>query len=474
VIGELKPYPTYKDSGLDWLGSMPAHWGQQRAKRLFHEVDERSKTGKEELLSVSHLTGVTPRRLKNVTMFMAESNVGHKVCRPCDLVINTLWAWMAALGVTRHSGIVSPVYGVYRPVEGGGILPAYADHLLRTPLYAAEYQRRSTGVNSSRLRLYPEQFLRIPIMVPPPDEQAAIVRYLDWANGRLERAIRAKRKVIALLTEQKQSMTQRAVTRGVDASATLRPTGIPWFGDVPSHWEVRPLKAVSAIQSGVTLGKDYGAQQTQTFPYLRVANVQAGFVDLSDVKTIRVPVPEARRSMLAVGDVLMTEGGDPDKLGRGCVWDGQVSPCLHQNHVFAVRPDQHRLEPAFLSAFMGTSYARAYFQSTAKQTTNLASTNKTKIGRLQVPLPPVDEQRAILAAVAAETQPVNAAIARLEAEIRFLREYRTRLVADVVTGKLDVRDAAARVPGDGVIGIESNIGDEADDSELIDEEATEA
>lgn len=421
VIAGLKPYPRYKDTGHDWLRSVPAHWSLLRAKRLFREVDERSKTGKEELLSVSHITGVTPRRLKNVTMFMAESNVGHKVCRPGDLVINTLWAWMAALGVARHTGIVSPAYGVYRPTEGDGILPAYADHLLRTPMYAAEYQRRSTGVNSSRLRLYPEQFLRIPVMVPQLDEQAAIVRFLDWANRRLEQAMRTKRKVIALLIEQKQSMTQRAVTQGIDPSVSLRPTGSPWLGDVPSHWELRPLKALSLIQSGITLGKDYGMLQTQVFPYLRVANVQAGFVELSDVKTIRVPVAEARRSTLANGDVLMTEGGDPDKLGRGCVWDGQVSPCLHQNHVFAVRPEQPRLEPKFLSAYMGTSYARAYFQATAKQTTNLASTNKTKIGRLLVPLPPIDEQRAILAAVASETQPVNVAITRLEAEIQLLR-----------------------------------------------------
>jgi type I restriction enzyme S subunit len=241
VITGLKPYPHHQATGHDWLGAMPSHWSLLRAKRLFREVDERSKTGKEELLSVSHLTGVTPRRLKNVTMFMAESNVGHKVCRPGDLVINTLWAWMAALGVARHTGIVSPAYGVYRPTEGGGVLPAYADHLLRTPLYAAEYQRRSTGVNSSRLRLYPEQFLRIPVMVPPLEEQAAIVRFLDWANGRLERAIRAKRKVIALLTEQQQAITHRAVTRGVSPGVALKPSGFMSGEFVPRHWEVRRL-----------------------------------------------------------------------------------------------------------------------------------------------------------------------------------------------------------------------------------------
>ena len=212
MIADLKPYSAYADSGQEWLGPVPAHWSALRAKCLFREVDERSTTGKEELLSVSHLTGVTPRRLKTVTMFLAESNVGHKVCRPGDLVINTLWAWMGALGVTRHTGIVSPAYGVYRPIDGSGMLPAYADHLLRTPLYAAEYQRRSTGVNSSRLRLYPVQFLRIPLLVPPLAEQVAIMRFLDWANGRLERTIRTKRKVISLLTEQRQAVIRRAAT----------------------------------------------------------------------------------------------------------------------------------------------------------------------------------------------------------------------------------------------------------------------
>jgi type I restriction enzyme, S subunit len=471
VIDGLKPYAAYVDSGQDWLGSVPAHWGQLRAKRLFREVDERSTTGKEELLSVSHITGVTPRRLKTVTMFLAESNVGHKVCRPGDLVINTLWAWMGALGVTRHTGIVSPAYGVYRPVAGGGILPAYAAHLLRTPLYAAEYQRRSTGVNSSRLRLYPEQFLRIPVPVPALEEQEGIVRFLDWANGRLERTIRAKRKVIVLLTEQKQAVVHRAVTRGLDPSVPLRSSGIPWLGDIPQHWEVRPLKAVCEIQSGITLGKDYDTQETREFPYLRVANVQAGFVNLSVVKTIRVPTAEARRCLLEVGDVLMTEGGDLDKLGRGCVWDASVNRCLHQNHIFAVRPNKLKLDPQFLSALLGATYARAYFQTTAKQTTNLAATNKTKIGRLQVLLPPADEQREILAALATETRPVAASISRLEREIELLREYRARLVAEVVTGKLDVREAAARLPDEAISNTAEDLANEPDAAELTNEEA---
>ena len=305
MIAGLKPYAEYTDSGHDWLGTLPAHWGQLRAKCLFREVDERSKTGKEELLSVSHLTGVTPRRLKTVTMFLAESNVGHKVCRPGDLVINTLWAWMAALGVTKHTGIVSPAYGVYRPTDGGGILPTYADHLLRTPLYAAEYQRRSTGVNSSRLRLYPEQFLRIPVMVPPLDEQAAIVRFLDWANGRLERAIRAKRKVIALLMEQKQALIHRAVTGGFSATASLRPSGVPWLAEIPEHWDVRKLKFEMSFRGGGTPSKANSAYWSGTIPWVSPKDMKSDVIhDAHDHITARA-IAESSTSLVPAGSLLM-------------------------------------------------------------------------------------------------------------------------------------------------------------------------
>jgi type I restriction enzyme S subunit len=144
-----------RPSNIPWIGEIPAHWKILRAKYLFREVDERSKSGNEELLSVSHLTGVTPRSEKNVTMFKAESYVGHKVCRPRDLVVNTMWAWMGALGVAQQEGIVSPAYAVYRPREANELLGGYVDSLFRTRPYTANFISRSTGVRASRLRLYP-------------------------------------------------------------------------------------------------------------------------------------------------------------------------------------------------------------------------------------------------------------------------------------------------------------------------------
>ena len=218
-------HPAYKPSAVEWLGDIPAHWDVRRAKYFYREVDETSVTGLEELMSVSHKTGVTPRK-STVTMFMAESNVDYKICRPGDVVINTMWAYMAALGVARQVGTVSPSYGVYRPRIHNSLNPDYVDPLLRTEIYRAEYLRRSTGITSSRLRLYPDQFLGIPLLCPPEAEQTAIVRYLDRAADRIRRAISAKERLMSsLLTEQRQAVIHRAVTRGLDPNVPLRDSG---------------------------------------------------------------------------------------------------------------------------------------------------------------------------------------------------------------------------------------------------------
>ena len=187
-----------KASGVEWLGDVPAHWDVRRAKYFYAESDERSTTGTEELMSVSHRTGITPRK-SSVTMFLAESNVDYKICRPGDIAINTMWAYMAALGVAWQVGIVSPSYGVYRPRGEDMLNPNYVDLLLRTETYKSEYLRRSTGITSSRLRLYPDQFLDIPLLCPPLAEQTAIARHLDKATADIDAAMENARRTVELL-----------------------------------------------------------------------------------------------------------------------------------------------------------------------------------------------------------------------------------------------------------------------------------
>lgn len=472
MIAGLKPYAEYRDSGLPWLGATPAGWGLTRAKYLFREVDERSTTGKEELLSVSHLTGVTPRSLKTVTMFMAESNVGHKVCRPDDVVINTLWAWMGALGVARDTGIVSPAYGVYRPLRRSDMLPAYADHLLRTPLYSAEYQRRSTGVNSSRLRLYPEQFLRVPVLTPPVDEQAAIVRFLDWANGRLERAVRAKRKVIALLAEQKQAFVRRAVAQGIREQGPLRPSGVRWIGDIPQHWQVRKLKqCISRIEQGWSPQCDAQPAGVTDWGVLKVGCVNKDTFSADQNKKLPTTVVPIASLEVRDGDILVSRANTTELLGLAALVEEPREKLLLSDKLFRFRADANQVVPKFLVLALRSRQSRVQIESS----TNGASSSMQNIGQavlknLWLSLPPISEQNEIVGHIAVATKPANEAISRLEREIGLLREYRTRLIADVVTGQLDVRDAAARLPDVATDNDASEADDDLDAAELDDEE----
>ncbi len=471
TIADLKPYPEYKESRLSWLGEVPKHWSFERAKWRFRNHKELNIRGEHTNILSLTLRGVVNNNPDDPEGLVPKDYRTYQFFAKGDLVFKLIDLEnlrTSRVGLVHENGIMSPAY--VRLVPSGPTNIRYFYHQFYDLYSRGIYNQLGAGV---RATLRPSDLLNLWIVIPPPNEQAAIVRFLDWANGRLDRAIWAKRKVIVLFNEQKQAIIQRAVTRGLDPSVPLKPSGIPWLGDIPQHWEVRPLKALCEIQSGITLGKDYAGQTTYEYPYLRVANVQAGHVNLVMMKTIRVRKTEALRYMLQKGDVLMTEGGDPDKLGRGCVWDAQITPCLHQNHIFAVRPIQSQLEPHFLSALMGTHYARAYFQSTAKQTTNLASTNKTKIGQFEVLLPKVNEQQRILTALNEETRPIDTAISRHEREIDLLREYRTRLVADVVTGKLDVREAAASLPEDAPSDIIENEADLDDEINPTDEEADE-
>lgn len=354
-------------------------------------------------------------------------------------------AWNGMFGLAPHEGIISPDYTIFR-LRNCINNPQFFVYLFKTDQYVLQFLSRSRGMGTGFLRLNTAHFNEVEVILPSKSEQIAIVRFLEHADARIRRAVGAKRRLIALLNEEKQAIIHHAVTRGLEPDVPLKPSGVEWLGDVPAHWQVLPLKVICLIQTGITLGKRYADEILVEYPYLRVANVQAGHLDLSDITTIALPKNEAERTVLQPGDVLMTEGGDIDKLGRSCIWEGQITPCLHQNHIFAVRPFKDRLLPQYLTRLLGSEYARTYFLKTAKQTTNLASTNKTTIGQFPVLHPGLEEQDRILTVIEEEMRPIRHAITATQREIDLLLEFRTRLIADVVTGKLDVRGVAAGLP----------------------------
>lgn len=214
VIRGLDPDVPLRDSGIAWIGYIPAHWKLEKARWLFREHDERSISGEEELLTVSHLTGVTPRSEKNVYMFEAETTEGYKVCHKDDLVVNTLWAWMGAMGVTSVDGIVSPAYHVYE--IGDELEPSYVDLLARLPIFAQEVTRRSKGVWSSRLRLYPEGLFDVMFPVPPIEEQQQIVSAVATQTDALNQLVEEVRNAISLLSEWRSSLISAAVAGQIE------------------------------------------------------------------------------------------------------------------------------------------------------------------------------------------------------------------------------------------------------------------
>lgn len=224
VTKGINPDVKMKDSGVEWLGDIPEHWMSRRAKYLFKIEDLRSKTGKEELLSVSHLTGVTPRSQKSINMFLAESYVGSKICKPGFIAINTMWAWMASIGVSKYEGIISSSYHTYSQRKNI-FNDNYLDVFLRSSPMKSAYTVNSSGITSSRMRLYPDDFLRLHFIYPPMSEQIEILTYIEKETALIEEAISRAEREIELIQEYRTRLVSDVITGKVD----VRSIEIPDF-----------------------------------------------------------------------------------------------------------------------------------------------------------------------------------------------------------------------------------------------------
>lgn len=252
---EITLTKTYNKTA--WLGNYPAHWEVLRIKNLFQEMDSRSETGNEELLSVSHYTGVTLKResLENEDDHItnAESLVGYKLVAKNDLVINIMLAWNGSLGISSYNGMTSPAYCVYR-IKGENN-PEYFGYLFTTNLFKAEFCRNSTGIIDSRLRLYSDKFFSIFSVVPPKTEQDEIVQLIKAQSNKIYQFIHKKRRFIELLKEQRQSIINHAVTKGINPNATMKISGIDWVEEVPQHWEIRRLGTLGGFSKGGNISR---------------------------------------------------------------------------------------------------------------------------------------------------------------------------------------------------------------------------
>ena len=473
MIADLKPYTEYKDSGVPWLGQVPAHWQIVRSKRLFLARKDLAQPDDPQL-SATQAYGV-------IEQAEFERRSGHRVVKISmhldkrkhvekdDFVIS-MRSFQGGIERAWASGAIRSSYVVLKP--GPDVDANFFRYVLKSPGYIRALQATGDFIRDGQ-DLNFANFGRVDLPLVPLAEQAAIARFLDWANGRLERAIRAKRKVIVLLAEQKQVIIQRAVTKGFDAEVTLKSTDIPWLGDVPAHWELRRLRTlVRGIDQGVSPLAAGFLAEGDSWGVLKSGCVNRGVFRETEHKRLAQDFVVDPAIVVAVGDVLISRAcGSPSLVGSvGRVRSLRYKLILSDKIFRATFHSE--VDADFMAHAMNCHYYRQQVEQAISGAEGMANNLPlSSLKDFRFAVPPADEASDIAERIDQETSAIHRRVHHMEAEIQLLREYWTRLVADVVSGKLDVREVGAQLPEDLVVGIEA---EHNDDPELIDEEATEA
>jgi len=447
----LRRYARYKDSGFEWLGEVPTHWSVDQLRRVIDRIEQGwspecesrpADEGEWGVLKTGCVNGGTFNALENKALPSHLEVPREFEVAPGDLLMSRasgspdLVGSAALVGQTPSRLLLSDK--TFRLHVNERVDKRFLAWCLGSSPLRAQIECAISGAAGLANNLPQSSLLEFVAPVPPTKEQRLIASYLTRETAKIDMLIAEQKQLIELLTEKRKAVIAQATTKGLNPSAPMKDSGIEWLGEVPAHWDVSRLKFVAHVQTGVAKGKDNSGRQTVEVPYLRVANVQDGFLDLDEVSSIEIPLADLPRYRLQAGDVLMNEGGDFDKLGRGHVWDGSIDPCIHQNHVFAVRP--FGISASWLNAVTGSAPAQFYFMSRSKQSTNLASISSTNIMELPVVIPPADEQESILRSITTRSAAFNELIEDARASVRLLRERRIAVISAAVTGQIDVRD----------------------------------
>lgn len=433
MISELGPYIEYKDSGSQWLGLIPSAWKVRKLRTLIRRRNERNQVDLP-LLSVAREKGVFVRSLTDPDEnhnVIPEDLSNYKVARKGSLVINKMKAWQGSMGIAPCDGIVSPAYYVFELDIHNRM---YAQRLFRSKHYISHFAQASDGVRVGQWDLSTPGMREIPVLLPSDEEQSSIVRFLDWADGRLELTIRAKRKVIGLLNEQKRAVIYRSVTRGLDSAVSLKNSGISWLGYIPQHWETRRIKQLTKILRGKFSHRPRNDSSLYdgAYPFIQTGSVaQAGRYITSYKQTLNEK-GLAVSMLFPKGTLVMTIAAN---IGDVAILD--FDACFPDS-VIGFIPNE-RLNRDYLY-YVFTCMKEELIQDAPVNTQGNLSVER--IGPRSIPMPPFTEQAQIVEAIERLIAPIDEAVFRTETEIRLLVEYRARLVADVVIGRLDIRKAA--------------------------------
>lgn len=431
MIEGLRPYTEYKQSGSKWVGKIPVNWKVRNLRTLIKKRNERNRV-ELPLLSVAREKGVFLRSLSDKSEnhnTIPEDLSNYKVARTGNLVINKMKAWQGSMGISPCDGIVSPAYYVFDFEMAN---KSYGQRLLRSKPYVAHFGQASDGVRVGQWDLSISGMRQIPILLPSQNEQNAIVRFLRHTNRKIDSFIRAKQKLIGLLNEQKQAIIHRAVTRGLNPDVPFKPSGVPWLNSVPEHWSMQSNRNLFRRRKKIV-----GSQHER---YQVLSLTKRGIIVRDMGAGGKFSSFWERSQEVRPGDIVF------------CFFDVDETPrTVGLSHEFGmISPDYtvmkcpDKLTASFLELFYiamdNRKMLRPLYTGLRKRI------SKPLFRAAKTPIPPPDEILTITTYLKEAVSDINKSVEAVQKEISLMQEYRTRLTSDIVTGKLDVREAAANLP----------------------------
>ena len=435
-------YPAYKDSGVEWLGEIPAYWEKTRIKYVLHQIiDTEHKTapfypdGEYLVVRTSNVrNGQLVLEDAKYTdyegfrewtkrgkpepgdiLFTREAPAGEACLVPENLPL-CLGQRMVLFRVNHQ--MLDEHYGIWSLY--GGIAAEFITSL-------------SQGATVAHFNM--ADIANIPLLLPPLEEQAAIASFLDRETAKIDALITKKERLIELLQEKRTAIISHAVTKGLDLTVPLKDSGVEWLGEIPAHWDVAPVYARYSVQLGKMLNQE-AVRGVASAPYLRNANIQWDRFDLTDLLEMDFDSSERRKYALIPGDLLVCEGGE---VGRTAIWQGELTECYFQKTVHRLRSLRNTEEGRFFFYVLYTAAKRGVFVADGSKNT-IAHLTAEKLKKHRFAFPPYQEQQAIASYLDRETAKIDALIAKIREGIEKLKEYRTALISSAVTGKIDVRE----------------------------------
>jgi type I restriction enzyme S subunit len=470
MYNELKPYGEYQESQSAYIGMYPLHWSTTKLRFVFEERKEKNKGVKtDNILSVIKNIGVIPYSEKgNIGNKHSEDIERYNVVHVDDIVINCMNVIIGSVGRSRYYGALSPVYYVLKNRNPEKYNIRYFEYVFRMTSLQREFTKYGKGILAHRMRVPMETLKNLELPNPPVFEQDKIVKYLDFQLAKINKFIKAKKKLILALKEQKQTIINQAVTKGINPNVRLKPSGIDWLGHIPEHWVITSIKR---LFSSITYGISESTTSDGIIPVLTMGNINDGEVDIPEQGGVMQVDPEL---LLKKGDLLFNRTNSIDLVGKVGIYRGDSEKSV----TFASYLVRLRVKESyscdFVNYLLNSIDFITFARSQAYKSINQANLNPNRYGNLMIAYPnDLSEQKDIVNYIAKKTEVINKSIASIEKEINLINEYRTRLISDVVTGKIDVRDIVVDDIAEDEINIDEIVEEGLDNDEVLESEECE-